>query len=72
MYIQSGEIKANKADIEAIKVFLEHARADMSYGADGSYSDMSLDNNLDEKTLKKGQLGLENIEVILKVLCPKW
>jgi len=73
MYIQSGQIKVNKKDIEAIKVFLDHARVDMSYLGGGSYRKMdSLQNELDEKELTKGELGLENIECILEVLCPKW
>jgi len=73
MYTHSGRVKANKKDIEAIKVFIDHAAIDMSYGGGGSYKDHgSLENRLDERELKKGQLGLENVVFMLEALCDKW
>jgi len=73
MYIDSGRIKANKKDIQEIRVFLEHAKRDMAYGGNGTYSKSdSLDNELDIKELTKGEMGLLHIEFILKRLCDKW
>ena len=73
MYIQSGQIKANKKDIEAIQVFLAHAKGDMEYGAGGTYTSLTeVGEEIDEKEYEKGKLGLENIEFMLEALCPKW
>lgn len=73
MRTQSGYIKATKKDIKAMRVFLEHAKVDMSYLGGGSYTNFnSLENELDEKEYKLGQLGLENIEFILQALCEGW
>lgn len=80
MYIQSGELKVNKEDIEAIKIFIAHARADIAYAGNGSYWNGKLTyneynepiNEVNKKEYRLGKLGLENIEYMLKTLCPKY
>jgi hypothetical protein len=72
MRIQSGMVKANKRDILAIKTFLRHAEADMSYGGSGTYTDKTLDDNLDKKEYQLGLEGMEHIKFLLKGLCDKW
>lgn len=74
MYTHSGNLKVNKKDIEGIKVFLAHAKADMRYGQDGTYVtvDRKGEDSFDEKEYKKGMHGLECIEFMLDQLCDKW
>lgn len=72
MYIHSGMIKANKKDIEAIKTFIRHAEADMSFGEGGSYVKRNGSDEVDKRELKKGYEGLLLVEFILRGLCDKW
>lgn len=73
MYIDSGYIKANKKDIEAIKIFLKHAKIDMfQYGLEGSYGGNNDSERKQNATWNKGKEGLEKIEFILEGLCPKY
>jgi hypothetical protein len=76
MRIVSGTIKANEQDIEDIKTFLFHAKADMVFGWDGSYGGYDENDKKAEreatKELESGKRGLENIEFLLEGLCDKW
>ena len=79
MYIQSGMVKANKKDIEDIKVFLRHAEHDISLLSNGYFEgtythlkDSKRAINKGKKEIEAGKRGIDNIKMMLRGLCDKW
>ena len=67
-YIQSGYIKTNKKDREAIEVFMQHAWNDISYGLEGTYiplGDTPKEKKEAMREYAKGKQGYELLQWLI-------
>ncbi len=64
----SGQLHLTKTEAKNIRLMLDHARQDLSYGAGGTYFISKLgDNDWDEKNAKKAKEAIIDIEWILSI-----
>lgn len=67
-YIQSGYLKTNKKDREAIEVFMQHAWGDICYGLEGTYvpsDDTPKEQKEAMREYAKGKRGYELIQWLI-------
>lgn len=69
MYTHSGVLKFGKREEKAMRLVLEHAKKDLSYGWGGSYGGYDENNKKEEKmaekAMKEAKEGIKAFEWIL-------